>query len=617
MECKGCHQTKYNAAVLPSHTAAGIAVDCITCHTTTGWKPSLFNHTSTGFALSGAHALVVQCSSCHKGNTTSATPDCISCHQVQYNGATGHVASKFPTDCKMCHTSNNWQNATFNHSLTRFALTGAHMSVDCATCHPTAFAGTSMECKSCHQTNYTAAIVPSHTAAGIAVDCITCHTTTGWKPSSFNHSTTIFPLTGAHTSIVQCSACHKGNTTSASPDCVTCHQANYNTALNHLAKKFPTDCKMCHNTTSFPQATFNHSSTIFPLTGFHTTVACASCHTNGYSGGTPTDCKSCHQTNYNAALVPSHIAAGISVDCKICHTTTGWKPSTFNHTTTGFALTGSHTAIVQCSSCHKGNTISAAPDCISCHQVQYNGAKDHVAFKFPTDCKMCHNTVNWLQTTFNHSTTIFPLTGAHVTVQCASCHTTGYAGTPTACNSCHSTDYNGATNPNHKTLGLSTTCTDCHTTVPGWAPAKFPNHSTYFALTGAHITVDCASCHKGVYSVIQKTCTSCHSAKATSAKNPPHVSSQFTVVDCASCHTTTAWVPSTFNHTSFFPIKTGKHTGISCVTCHTTPTNYVLFTCFTASCHKKSVTDGHHNGVRGYSYTSTACYSCHANGRVP
>jgi nitrate/TMAO reductase-like tetraheme cytochrome c subunit len=362
---------------------------------------------------------------------------------------------------------------------------------------------------------------------------------------------------------------------------------------------------LCHNLNNWLGATFDHNTTNFPLTGSHVSVDCKSCHTTGYAG-TSMECKSCHQTKYNSAQVPSHTAAGISVECKTCHTTTDWKPSTFNHTTTGFALTGGHAAVVQCSSCHKGNTSSASADCISCHLTQYNGAKDHVASKFPTDCRICHNSVNWLQSTFNHSTTKFPLTGAHTTTDCVSCHSSGYVGTSTACNSCHLTNYNQTTNPNHKTLSLSTTCTDCHTTAPGWQPALFPNHSTYFALTGAHATIakDCAACHKGVYSNTPKTCYDCHTTDYNNTKNPAHQAAQFST-DCKSCHTVNAWVPSTFNHTNYFPISSGRH-AVSCSICHTTPTNYSIFTCMTASCHTNA-----HNRNQG----SAGCYRCHPTGK--
>ena len=605
-DCNSCHQANYTSAQAPSHSKAGISVDCKTCHTTTVWQPSTFSHSTTVFPLVGTHATIVQCSDCHLGNTTSAKPDCISCHQVQYTGAKGHVASKFPTDCRICHNMNNWLGAIFDHNTTVFPLTGAHTTVDCALCHTNGYVGTPTDCNSCHQANYTSAQAPSHSKAGISVDCKTCHTTTVWQPSTFNHSTTVFPLVGTHATIAQCSDCHLGNTTSAKPDCISCHQVQYNGAKGHVASKFPTDCKICHNMNNWLGAIFDHNTTVFPLTGAHTTVDCTLCHATGYAG-TPTDCNSCHQANYTSAQAPSHSKAGISVDCKTCHTTTVWQPSTFNHSTTVFPLVGAHTTIAQCSDCHLGNTTSAKPDCISCHQVQYNGAKDHVASKFPTDCRICHNMNNWLGVTFNHSTTNFPLTGAHLTVDCASCHSTGYVGTSMVCNSCHQANYNSTTNPNHKTLALSVTCTDCHTTVAGWQPATFPIHSTYYALTGYHLSVDCASCHKGVYPNTPKTCYGCHASNYTSTKNPPHLSAPATfTTDCASCHSTTLWAPAPgFNHTSYFPISSGRH-NLSCATCHTTPTNYAVFSCVTAACHGNA-----HNQNQG----SAGCYRCHPTGR--
>ena len=41
---------------------------------------------------------------------------------------------------------------------------------------------------------------------------------------------------------------------------------------------------------------------------------------------------------------------------------------------------------------------------------------------FPTDCSLCHSTINWTGATFDHSKTTFPLTGAHVAAPCAQCH---------------------------------------------------------------------------------------------------------------------------------------------------------------------------------------------------
>jgi hypothetical protein len=616
-DCNACHSTSYNASQTPNHTAAGIPKVCEPCHNTTAWKPSVFNHTTTGFALTGGHSAIAQCSDCHKGTLTNTRSDCLACHQAQYDAAKDHKAQSYPADCKMCHNANNWLNASFNHSQTSFPLTGAHTSVACSQCHTSGFSNTPTACNSCHSGSFSAAQNPNHAAAGIPRACETCHTTTAWKPSSFNHSSTGFSLTGGHATVAQCSQCHIGTLLSANPQCLSCHQAQYDSAKDHKAQSYPTDCKLCHNANDWLNATFNHSQTAFPLTGAHTSVACSQCHTSGFSN-TPTACNACHSSSFSAAQNPNHAAAGIPRACETCHSTTAWKPSSFNHSSTGFSLTGGHATVAQCSQCHIGTLLSASPQCLSCHQSQYDSAKDHKAQSYPTDCKLCHNSDNWLNASFNHSQTAFPLTGAHTSVLCAQCHTSGYANTPTACSACHTTDYNLAANPSHKTLGLSMTCTDCHSTNPGWTPATFSVHNNYYVLSGAHaaISTNCALCHKGNYSTTPTTCYGCHQANYTATTNPNHSAAQFPT-DCESCHNVTAWKPSTWNHDSqYFPIYSGKHQGrwSSCTDCHTNSSNYSAFSCIDCHEHNKTSMDEKHQGRTGYAYNSAACYSCHPRG---
>ncbi|MBK8778369.1 MAG: hypothetical protein IPO25_13565 [Saprospiraceae bacterium] len=93
---------------------------------------------------------------------------------------------------------------------------------------------------------------------------------------------------------------------------------------------------------------------------------------------------------------------------------------------------------------------------------------------------------------------------------------------------CHTADFNTATKPNHKTLGLSTACESCHTTVPGWAPATFANHNQYYVIAGAHTSIanDCAACHKGVYNGTTKTCFGCATDYNTTTK-PNHKTANF------------------------------------------------------------------------------------------
>ena len=217
----------------------------------------------------------------------------------------------------------------------------------------------------------------------------------------------------------------------------------------------------------------------------------------------PTTCYGCHQTDFNGTTNPNHVAVAFPTTCDTCHGSAplAWTPvTTFNHTLyANWALTGAH-ATVTCAQCHTNNnyaTLTTA--CYGCHQADFTGTTNppHVASGFPTDCTICHSTTNWTSSTFNHSTTSFPLTGFHATMQCVQCHTsaTTYNGSlPTACYGCHTADYNGTTNPSHSAAGFPTTCDTCHTTT-SWAGATFNHNNTPFPLTGAHTTVSCILCH--------------------------------------------------------------------------------------------------------------------------
>ena len=539
-DCNSCHNKQFTSSQTPRHVDAGIPVKCETCHNTTNWKPSIFNHATTGYLLKGAHLSIVQCSDCHKGNLTSALQTCVGCHQTNYDAALNHKAQNYPTDCTLCHTQNNWLESIFNHNSTNFPLTGAHTTVLCSKCHTIGFKGTPTACNNCHMTDYNSSQLPGHVAAGIPAPCANCHTTVIWKPSTFNHTTTGYELKGAHKNIVQCSQCHKGNVTSAPQTCIGCHQTEYSNAPGHTQNKYSTDCTTCHSQDNWLAASFNHSTTIFPLTGAHTTVLCSSCHINGYAG-TPTDCKSCHLQAYTNSQLPVHVAAGIPTTCATCHNTATWKPSTFNHATTGYQLQGAHITIAQCSACHKGNLTSAPQTCVGCHQTNYDTALNHKAQGYPTDCTICHTQNNWLENIFNHATTSFPLTGAHTTVLCAKCHTTVFKGTPTACFSCHTTDYNSTTNPNHLSAKFPTNCESCHNTS-AWVPSTYNHDTQYFPINSGH--------HKGVWTL----CSECH-----------NVATNYTVYSCILCHTHSNKTSVDSTHKN---VKSYSYVSSACYSCH-------------------------------------------------
>jgi hypothetical protein len=393
-DCASCHLKDYQATSNPNHAQAGFPTTCASCHNTTAWTGATFNHASTGFALTGAHA-TVQCSQCHANGRFAGTPtDCASCHLKDYQGATNpnHVQSGFPTTCASCHNTTAWTGATFNHAATGFALTGMHATLQCAQCHANGrFAGTPTDCASCHLTDYQNTTNPNHAQAGFPTDCSICHSTTNWLGAVFDHSKTLFPLTGFHAT-VSCAQCHSsGVYKGLSTACASCHLKDFNatTNPNHTQAGFPQQCEVCHNTTAWIPASFDHNKTNFPLTGAHTTVACANCHVGGKYLGTPTDCYSCHKTVYQSTTNPNHMAAGFPTTCQTCHNTTAWTGATFNHT--WFPM--NHGSARVCADCHTNPSNYTVFTCTNCHgktqtDSNHSGVRNYVYNS--ANCYSCH-----------------------------------------------------------------------------------------------------------------------------------------------------------------------------------------------------------------------------------
>jgi nitrate/TMAO reductase-like tetraheme cytochrome c subunit len=615
MACVSCHQAKFDAAVNPNHKAAGYPTTCEGCHSTTAWKPGLFDHSTTRFPLTGAH-LATSCAQCHVNGVTRGTPmTCVSCHQGKYDASTQphHKEARFGTTCETCHTTSKWLGAQWNHNTqTKFPLLGRHVAAACLACHSDrVYAGKPSVCQSCHQKDYDAAVTPNH--RGFPTTCETCHSVNGWKPSSFSHDNTHFPLLGAHRA-VSCESCHKNAQYTGTPtSCVNCHQANYDatTNPNHRASNLPTTCGVCHNPTSWKPASFDHNLTRFPLTGGHRPVACESCHKNGQYTGTPTTCVSCHQAKFDATTNPNHKTAGFSTTCQQCHTTAGWTPATFDHNATAFPLTGAHKTVV-CLSCHKNGVYTGTvKECVGCHQAKFDATTNpnHKAGGFPTVCQSCHTTTAWTPSSFDHNATAFPLTGLHKTTSCQGCHGDGvFKGKTTVCSGCHLTKYNATSKPAHASNGIGTTCQTCHTTN-GWTPATYDHSVTRFPLAGAHRAVSCAGCHgDGVYRGKSMACASCHLPKYNATTKPAHASNGIGTT-CETCHTVTAWTPATYDHNATtFPL-TGAHKTVTCAQCHGTGV-YRGTSKVCSSCH---LTD--YNATTNPNHKTamfpTTCETCH------
>ncbi len=615
-DCFSCHVKDFNATNNPPHAAAGFSKDCSTCHNMVNWNNATFNHNLTPFPLTGAH-ITVACNACHiNGNFTTASTSCFSCHATTFNTTTNpnHVTAGFQTDCSQCHNTTNWQNAKFDHSTSKFPLTGAHITVACTACHIGGqFATAPLVCSGCHLADFQKTNSPNHVAAGYPQDCTVCHTTTAWQPASFDHSKTGFALTGAHTT-VQCQLCHISNNFATTPtQCSGCHLPDYQktNAPNHAATGIPTTCEACHVTAAWTPASFDHSKTVFPLTGAHVQVQCTLCHVNGNYTTVPTQCSGCHIPDFNKTTNPNHVTAGFPQDCSLCHTTAVWTPSTFDHSKTAFPLTGSHVTTA-CALCHVNNNFKTLPmNCVGCHLIDFQKTTNpnHVTGGFSQDCQVCHSTTNWLNATFDHSKTSFPLTGAHISVQCALCHiNNNFTTVPTQCSGCHMTDFNKTASPPHVSAGFPTDCTLCHTTA-NWTSATFNHSTTGFPLDGGHTSLLCAQCHvNNNYKLTSGACYPCHTADFTATNNPPHASAGFPT-DCTLCHTTANWTSATFNHgTTGFPL-TGGHTSLLCAQCHVS-NNYKLTSGACYPCHTVDYTNTN-NPPHASAGFPTDCTLCH------
>ena len=546
----------------------------------------------------------VECTQCHvKPVFTNAGKNCQDCHTDVHQ-------RKMGTNCAQCHTVQGWNTAVqqVKEHQNRFPLLGAHAAVQCEDCHKGAavgqFKGLSTACVSCHRADFQKTTNPNHVTSQFPQNCQMCHTFDSWIGATFNHAgpPANFPLTGAHATIA-CTTCHINNNynlTTPPNACGNsgCHLTTWQQTTNPKHSAAPTvfpvaNCSTCHITTTWTTATFDHSTTGFPLTNSHQlapagkVTACTDCHiNNNYNLTTPPNAcgnSGCHLTTWQQTTNPVHSSAGApfaAANCSTCHNTIAWTTAAFDHSTTGWPLTGSHQMspagkVNACTDCHVSNNYtftSANTDCYGCHKTAWQSTTtlggsvpNHVAANFPTPmCLSCHDTVLWSDGKFDHSTTGFPLQGPHMLPPRST--VTGAIG------------------------AMVNACTDCH--MGG-------NYTTGYP------TTDCYGCHQTYFI----------NAQAYGTNVPNHVAASYPTT-CITCHTTwvtTAWLGAVFNHT-FFRIP---HYGSVCTDCHIVSTDYKQFSC--ENCHTQPA--AHRPGMSHPSVCSpspscwytppTKCYNCH------
>jgi hypothetical protein len=528
-------------------------------------------------------------------------------------------------DCADCHGVENWQVKTdslnFDHSRTGFPLTGVHKVTDCRDCHTSlVFNHIGVSCVDCHTDIH---------KGEFGFVCQNCHAPQTWENRQDifeNHSETRFPLLGVH-ALVDCESCHSTTDPfeykTVTIECSGCHLQEFNLTENpdHRLAQFSTDCEMCHSiaAVNWQQSNYSHPPP-FVLRGAHIQTDCSGCHTNSYTG-TPNRCEDCHMDAYNASTEPNHPVFGFPTDCAHCHNENSWHDAQFDHVAeSGFELRGVH-ATIQCNTCHVNNQLSGLPrDCYGCHESDYLAVNDpnHVTARFSHNCMECHSELAWSPSTFDHDQTQFQLSGAHISVACGDCHINGqFSGTPTDCWSCHENDYLAVNDPNHSSGQFSHDCLACHSDV-SWSPATFDHDQTQFALTGAHVSVNCEACHvNGQYTGLPSECVSCHENEYNATTDPNHMAAGFPL-QCENCHNTISWEDANWDHDSqFFPIYTGRHREAweVCADCHIAPGDYKQFECIICHEHNNQADlADKHKEESEYTFQSSACYDCHPRG---
>ncbi|MDB4964014.1 MAG: hypothetical protein JWP01_4013 [Myxococcales bacterium] len=478
--CEQCHAKDNKHG--DRFNAFGNPPKCSTCHPTTAWKSSAFNHTSrTKFPLTGMHAQVA-CRACHRGSSPS-----------DFERLTDLVATKGNADCMGCHQHKKVHDGKWKNS----------------------------ECLNCHQ--------------GIGIIDVKKKKMT----ELYHGPSSAFPLVKGHKD-VPCADCHTGrkkNTTSFEKIPVSC-SANTKCHEDSLHKGTLSDkCEACHTPGTWDALRFDHNEPFpqpskseldaYPLKGAHKDNKCEACHPTREYVEAETTCAAagCHADD------DAH-KGRLGTQCEKCHVETG--DNTFNHNTMSkFRIDGGHLQ-VRCADCHPSVTFKPRPtDCFGCHPepAVHKG-------QYGTACEQCHSTRTWEDIKPLHDVGDFALKGAHNNIACERCHRDNrpLAGSGNLCINCHRQD-------DIHSNGLSPRCGECHTQW-SFAPARFDHSRVGCNLTGVHRTVACFDCHRnGNFSVIAPTCVNCHrddalkvGTRGTDHPNQP---------TCSGCHNPNSWAGGT------------------------------------------------------------------------
>lgn len=270
---------------------------------------------------------------------------------------------------------------------------------------------------------------------------------------------------------------------------------------------------------------------------------CTRCH-QPWSGVASERCEQCHRAISEQRISKSNLHGHLPVNaaCQQCHTEhkgrsaniTSFAQSDFEHDlVTDFSL-ARHTinydgSMITCDSCHAQKQYDPLLiNCVDCHnEADYAFVDNHIAF-YGEECQACHDGLDTM-IGFDHAQ-IFPLDGAHILLECASCHVTPVlSGTPNECSGCH-------VEPDIHAGSFGLDCVRCHTTM-AWLPAQLSQHTFPFD-HGDQGRVDCQVCHTTSYA--EYTCYDCHAHEAaeTRADHLEEGILESELENCIACHPT-------------------------------------------------------------------------------
>lgn len=349
MECKACHTVEIGFSFSNSqcHTCHAqqdmdfaiahdqdFGNDCISCHDGEDLMVR-FDHTTTQFPLEGKHGLL-ECRDCHNQqflfDSELSNPqtyevifkitsrECVGCHSEPEIHA-GFLS----TDCKTCHTQDNWLPANFDGErfdhdlLTGFSLILHQENFDgaqlvCTDCHQVEALEISIDkCITCHSKDDQSSAYMLEHQEQFGLECISCHDGMD-RMKGFDHNSS-FPLDGQHANL-ECEGCHIEKTFAGTPEeCYLCHSEP-----EIHAGSFGLRCQYCHTANAWAPALLQMHE--FPLEhGNQIPNDCQVCHLESYSAYS---CYGCHDHQQDD-IINSHNEIEISMDelqnCISCHPT--------------------------------------------------------------------------------------------------------------------------------------------------------------------------------------------------------------------------------------------------------------------------------------------------------